>query len=297
MSRARVLLHFLLLGGVLFAFDRGRSWLGSQPAGAPTSATTAASPAALEDLLVSEALALGIDRSDPVIQRRLSQNSRFIGQQDERLLRQMRASDPVVRRRLVQRMNLLFEADLPIAEPSDEEIAATYRAERDRFRSAERMAVRQIFFDGARGEEAAAAAARRTRAALLDGTVDAERTRLGDPFPDGDWLPSQSRDQLTRRFGEEIAEGVSSLPVGSWSEPLRSPYGIHLLRVEERQPARTLPLDEVREIIRLQRIARFRSAANARATDQLLLAREPEALGRATGDRVVNRPDLSDPSP
>jgi peptidyl-prolyl cis-trans isomerase C len=44
-------------------------------------------------------------------------------------------------------------------------------------------------------------------------------------------------------------EAAFSLPVGSVSDPIETQFGYHLIKVEDRQDARTIPLDEVRDKI------------------------------------------------
>jgi peptidyl-prolyl cis-trans isomerase C len=48
-------------------------------------------------------------------------------------------------------------------------------------------------------------------------------------------------------FGEEFAAAVERLEPGRWSAPIRSPFGLHLVMVEERRGASTASLEEVRE--------------------------------------------------
>ena len=64
-----------------------------------------------------------------------------------------------------------------------------------------------------------------------------------------------------------------ALAPGEVSDMVETPFGVHIMRLEERRPARLLPLDEVREQLRDhvrqermqaavdQEIARLRAAA------------------------------------
>ena len=58
-----------------------------------------------------------------------------------------------------------------------------------------------------------------------------------------------SRDEIARQFGEDFAEALAGLEPGSWSEPVRSPYGMHLVLVTQRRPARQPQLVEVRDAV------------------------------------------------
>ena len=62
---------------------------------------------------------------------------------------------------------------------------------------------------------------------------------------------------MTRDFGSEFAAGVGELPVGEWSGPIRSAFGLHLVIVDERMEPRDPEVDAVRrQLVRDWRIAR-----------------------------------------
>ena len=51
---------------------------------------------------------------------------------------------------------------------------------------------------------------------------------------------------LTRIFGADFTTAVAALPVGEWSAPIASAYGLHIVRVEARLPAAPPPFEDVR---------------------------------------------------
>jgi len=53
-------------------------------------------------------------------------------------------------------------------------------------------------------------------------------------------------DLVARDFGTRFAEGLASVPVGQWSGPVPSAYGLHLVRLDARTPAGVPPLAEIR---------------------------------------------------
>jgi Arc/MetJ family transcription regulator len=84
-----------------------------------------------DELLLGDARALGWARSDPVVQRRLIQNQRFLDPEseagDDELLERafaqgMEQSDIVVRRRLLERMRLANSGGARVDDPTDEEL-------------------------------------------------------------------------------------------------------------------------------------------------------------------------------
>ena len=213
-----------------------------------------------EELLVLEARALGWHRSDPVVQRRLIQNVRFLARDAEAdesdLLERafelgLDRSDLVVRRRLAARMRLAIAGVARTHEPSEAELEALLQRQADRFREPARTRISQVFLSRDRRGEALAADARRTLARLRAERPPPESAAaLGDPSLLPAQLPSSSQRELAARFGPDFGAAVMELPAGVWHGPVPSSYGLHLVWVHERREARMPPLDEVREPVR-----------------------------------------------
>ncbi len=183
-----------------------------------------------EEILYREALALGLDKNDVV-----------------------------VRRRLVQNMSFLLEESNPVPEPDDATLAAHLAAHPERFAAPERWSFVHVFVAHDEGGEAAAEARARELAAEL--ARGADPARLGDPFAHGASFVRQSAREIDQRFGPGFASRVASLAPGSWSEPLASSYGLHLVRVTEHVPATTPELADVRAAVRDDWIRERRAAA------------------------------------
>ena len=238
----RPLLHFALLGGLLFVLDRAIA-----PAALPPPPQ-----AALDDdaLLVEAAFARGFHQSDDVVRRRLAQNLRFARPEDERseqaLVEEairlgMHESDLVVRRRLALRMRLLLAEPAREREPSEAELAAYLAAHAERFTEPERIALTQLYFPSR--ERATAALA-----AIAAGTSVPES--LGDPLPLPRELPPHSQAELAARFGPGFADAALRGPERRWFGPVPSAYGQHLLRISARTPAHLSELATVRSELR-----------------------------------------------
>jgi parvulin-like peptidyl-prolyl isomerase len=52
---------------------------------------------------------------------------------------------------------------------------------------------------------------------------------------------------LEKQFGTDFTAEVLSLPAGKWSGPVRSGYGLHVVKVYDRVPGRIPDLAEVRD--------------------------------------------------
>jgi hypothetical protein len=303
----RPLLQFLALGALLFAVDR-LWWSAESPEPVVIDAARlvalrgelqrvlrreptreelerAIAPEVDDELLYREALARGYAEDDPVIFRRLVQNLRFAGADEERedlsLYREalemgMHETDIVVRRRLVQRMRLDLEASALATEPDEAALRAVYERDLAEYRSPERTRLLQLYYAREHAERAAADLA----SLRAEGSPPGDATSRGDPFLLSAGQPPQTRRELADRFGSAFADGVFEAPPGRWSGPIASAYGVHLVWVHERTPERALSFEKVRERVRHAVLAERRRDALERG---LAALREGVAVDVAWG--------------
>ncbi len=169
-----------------------------------------------EEILYREALAMGLDEDDLV-----------------------------VRRRMRQKLEFMFEDLTAVRDPTDEELGAFLEEHADIFRRPPRVTFRQVFVNvDTRGALAAPAA--EEALARLRQDEDMDPGTLSDPTLLPAAMAAASPDDIARVFGTELAEQMADLPAGEWSGPVRSTYGLHLVRIDEREPGRMPSLDEVR---------------------------------------------------
>jgi hypothetical protein len=186
------------------------------------------------EALHAEALALGLDRSDEVI-----------------------------RRRLVEVMRLRIEGAARAAEPTEAEVAAAIGRVRERWVEPGRVRITHVFLSRSRRGARVSADAREMLARLgNDAVAPEEAARFGDPSLIPTQLPALSRRGLARRFGGEFADAadvVIGLPPAAWRGPVPSAYGLHLVWVHERIPPRPVPAavrrDRARELLLTERAA------------------------------------------
>ena len=72
--------------------------------------------------------------------------------------------------------------------------------------------------------------------ATLKGSVNVDPGTLGDrtllPFE----LPTTGKAAIGRAFGPDFATGLDTLTPGEWAGPVRSAFGLHIVRIFEKQP-------------------------------------------------------------
>jgi hypothetical protein len=186
-----------------------------------------------EEIYSREAIALGLDKDDLIIRRRLRQKLEFV-------------SEDVAAQ----------------VEPSEEQLQSHLAANLQKFRSDCRLTFRQVYLNPDRHGENLARDAERLLAQLTKAGADADISMLGDSSLLEQSFKDVSSGQTAREFGDGFAAKLNELPVGGWQGPIRSGYGIHLVRIDQRSEGRVPALPEVREAVRREWIEAYRLESN-----------------------------------
>lgn len=142
----------------------------------------------------------------------------------------------------------------PTIQVSDEEVKTYYEENLELFDTEEQVHVRHIIFNATLEADAETVAEARSKAEdahrrAIAGEDFAELARElseGPMAPEGGDIGFFARGQTAPTF--EAA--AFALEPGAISPVVRSPYGLHVIKVVEKRPARRLPLDEVFEHVR-----------------------------------------------
>jgi hypothetical protein len=271
------LIHFLLLGGLLFALY---SWRG-EPEGldpyqivisddevqsmwqalailgghAPTRDEIwgAIEPTIREEILYREAVALGLDRDDSQVRLRLVEKMLFLTQD---------VAEPVA--------------------PAAAEVAAFFETDPGRVRLPATWSFEQIFFSVSQHGAQLAGVVDDALAALRAGDTDSV---AGDELLFERRYLGRDLSEIERVFGEEFATAIEATEPGSdWQGPLRSNFGLHIVRVTEFVESRQPAFDEIRADVLSALVEQRRSEANAAEYQKL----------RDRYEIVVNLPEPTD---
>jgi len=272
-------LHFLLIGAIMFMADAElrravanswrdpvvitEAWLdraqvqrGERPQLLQTDAERSSFVQSVvdEELLFRESLRMGLDRTDPAVLKRLEQITDFVelegGEQQssaaDRLLQArllgLHRDDPVIRRHLVSLVRVVYRRSLKPEEITEQQVRGYYREHQESFMAPARVKIVQVYFSPDKRGATAMADALAARRTVEEGTPSLEAIeQLGDPLRIGVAGSSLSARELAGDFGLEFATKVMKLPEGQWSEPLLSPYGVHLVYVERKVPGAPIP--------------------------------------------------------
>lgn len=169
-----------------------------------------------DQIFYREGVALGLDRDDPTITRRISQKFTTIAEESD-------AAGPA----------------------SETELQRWLKRHADRYADPPLVTFDQIAFEQTtkENEERALNGAREALAEGADPrTLGSDRMLL----PHYELYPV---DLVQRDFGSDFAKALMSVRRGAWEGPLASGYGQHLVRVEKVIPGRLPKLDEVRTAV------------------------------------------------
>jgi hypothetical protein len=199
-----------------------------------------------EEILYREALALGLEKDDTIVRRRLAQKMEF----------------------------LITDVVVP-SEVEDKELMAFYQKHPERYTRAARISFRHIYFNPDQRGERLLNEANVTLATLKATNAGADvRDNYGDRFMLQQQYSLQSVDQTARMFGGEFADKLVGLTPGSWQGPIRSGYGVHLVYIQQREAASVYPFTEVRERIKNDYLFDLRTARNEEMLEKLKMRYE-----------------------
>ena len=280
------LLHFLLLGAVLFA---AHGFLSRSGASEPGSIVVtqgqiesmarlfarmrqrAPSDAELEELvrghvreevLYREGLALGLDRDDPMIRRRVAQKLEFVTEGAE------------------------------AAEPDDAQLQAYLDSHGELFTVEPRFSFRHIYLDPRRHQATLVADAERMLVELNGPGNNLDAAGLGDPTALPLDFDSASASDIKNSLGNQFAKALARIVPGPWSGPVSSGYGMHLVQVRQRTEPGAPDLADVREAVKREWQLTRRAEAMEKSYRNLLqrytVKVEPSRLARS-GDSESKR--------
>ena len=152
----------------------------------------------------------------------------------EALAMGLEQGDIVVERRLAQRLEALAKSVLAPADPSEDELRAWFDENIEQFTQPDRYSIVQVYFDPDRRDQSTLADAREALEALqsLNG-IPADIANYGDRLLSQNRFVSQTELDLSKSFGSRFVEQVAELEPGLWHGPILSGYGTHLVYVTE----------------------------------------------------------------
>jgi parvulin-like peptidyl-prolyl isomerase len=205
------------------------------------------------EILYREALAMGLDKDDEIVKRRMAQKMQFLAE------------------------------DAAPQEPTTAELKSWYAKNSEQFALPKRVSFRHLYFSPDRRATRARDDAVKALAQLGGQPVDAKLPdSFADPFMFQEYYRDRGTDYLGKEFGPQFAQAVAKLPTGSWQGPIESGLGWHLVFVDAAIAGRSPDFEEVEPDIKAawlgeQKILAWQKAyQDMRAKYTVLLPRPAE---------------------
>jgi PPIC-type PPIASE domain len=194
-----------------------------------------------EEVFAREAIALGLDKDDTIIRRRLRQKLEFV-------------SEDVAAH----------------AEPTEEQLRAYLQAHPDTFRGDRRFTFTQVYLDPQRRGANLRRDAARVLAQLGRSGTKVDPATLGDSLMLENEFKALSASEVVKQFGEKFAASLGEMATGQWHGPIESGFGMHLVLVSERTAGSLPALEDVRAAVRREWNNARRMEANEKFYQTLL---------------------------
>lgn len=260
------LLQFLLIGSLLFAvygfLHRGASGVNSQKIEltlddlrqldvyfesqwhrppTPQEFAGLVESKVREEILYREALALGLDKDDTIVKRRMA-----------------------------QKMQFLAEDVANAHEPTPQELKGWYEKNGQKFALPSRATFRHLYFSADHRGRSAHDDATQALTKIMGLPEDSRAAAaLADRFMFQDYYGDRSPEQLAKEFGPQFAQAIFQLKPGSWEGPVESGYGWHLVFVDSFSPGRIPAFEEVEPDVKTAWLADQREQAWRKAYETM----------------------------
>lgn len=261
------LLYFLLAGIVLFgiyrmlypdAFTRNASnrivltdddlrqmsvqWTAQgRPPPTPAQWQSLVATKVREEVLYREALALGLDRDDAIVKRRLA-----------------------------QKMEFLAEDVSSLSDPTSTELRDWFAKNAARFTLPARASFRHVYFSPDRRGASSRADAERALGRLAGKAVGApEVIAAGDAYMFQDYYGDQSSEKIAAQLGPPFARTLFEQKPGAWTGPIESGFGWHLVFVDSITPRRVPAFEEIEVDVKQEWMLERRQEVRRRMFDDM----------------------------
>ena len=208
-----------------------------------------------EEILYREALALGLDKNDEI-----------------------------VRRRLAQKMDFLVDDVATLREPAAGEVEAWFAGHPQQFAPPPMATFHHLFFaSDSRGARAQADAV-----TALAGLARPDALG-GDPFMYQSSYAEQISEQVARVFGARFTTALFQLEPGGWRGPIESGYGWHLVWVDALTPSDAPEFAAVAEQVKAAWLAEQRATTKRAAFEAMRARYEVVVEASPASGSVVSR--------
>jgi hypothetical protein len=284
------LFHFLLIGAglfLLFGWRGGPAPLPSGQAG-PQSAKIVVSQSDVDQIVATFTRTWQRSPTEEEMKGLVEDFVRNEIYYREALAIGLDRDDGVIRRRMRQKMEFIFEDISSQTEPTDEELLAYMKKHPISYLVDPQIAFRHVYVNADKRGTNAEAEARQILAQLREGT---DPDSVGDPLLLEREIRLSPLWDIGKQFGEEFSRNLLELKSGTWDGPVRSGFGLHLVLVTKRVEGRLPELKEVREMVKrdwtFERQKELKDAAYAKIRERYTVVIEKANAANKAASTVV----------
>jgi peptidyl-prolyl cis-trans isomerase C len=274
------LLHFLLIGVGLFAIS---DYFGKNHAAPSSKREIRLSLAELSQLALQFQSQWRrpptVQEIDHLVENRIEEEILY----REALAMGFDKDDEIVKRRMAQKMKFLAEDVAAAHEPTIDELKSWFEENKTKFAMPPRLSFRHLYFSPDKRSNRARDDAQQALTQLAGQPEDTKVVEgIADPFMFQDYYRDRAPDYLGKEFGPRFAVAVEKLTPGSWQGPIESGFGWHLVFVDSVIPGRVPDFEEIEGDVKTAWLGEQKALAwdkaykEMRAKYTVLLPKPPE---------------------
>ena len=157
--------------------------------------------------------------------------------------------DALVRRRMRQKLEFMTEDISSLSEPTEQDLIKHLESNPKPYRLESILTFKQVYLDPNKRKATIDSDVQALLTSLRTAGTSADISQLGDRLMIEQVYTATSQRDIARIFGKEFSWDILKLETGSWQEPIRSGFGLHLIYISERIDGRPPKLSEVRDAV------------------------------------------------
>jgi hypothetical protein len=170
---------------------------------------------------------------------------------------------------MAQKLEFMFEDIATPPEPGDALLQAYLKKHPEKFMQPARYTFSHIYLSVDKRGDKALNDAKLLLARLQQSAHKIDVSAAGDALMLNPHYTDTSQPEVARLFGKQFSEKMNGIEPGQWTGPFASPYGVHLVNVQQRTDTRLPELAEIRDQVKREYIFDWQRDANEQFYDNL----------------------------
>ena len=267
------LVHFLLLGVLLFF---GYNWLNPEH----EKSVIEIGPALVAQIEQKWALQWGRGPTEQELQDLIETHVREQVLSREAIAMGLDRDDPVIRRRLAQKVDFLIDDVSNLEQLDNASLSEYFQNNLELFTSEPLYSFHHVYINPDKHHGKDDFIKDLLNQLQSKAITSSDAKNYGDPFITGISFTRQSRSRINRVFGKGFAEALSGLELKQWSGPVSSGYGLHLIFLEDYQAPLQAEFDDVLEEVKKHYLWVRRQALKEKAYQELRQRYQVNVIGK-----------------